>query len=235
MKKLLLFVLLSALVVSCKKEEDDAAGTPSLSFTASSGYTITLPKVVTFTAIAPDADQVTWDFGDSTTAQGLTVQHTFTAYRNYKVKATAVKGSSSATVVRDVPVTFFKRVDIKGIRVMQIPPYKAGSQEWDAGDDPDLMFNITFPGDTIFNSTAILNNTSAGYFSVIPPKSTYIFTEDVKIQLFDKDSGNVPDKETIGYLKFKFCDYLPSTVVYPDSIDISSNAIRMIVKFDYVF
>ena len=235
MRKLLLFAILFSSFVACKKEEDDAPEAPSVSFTATSGYTITLPKVITFTAASNSADQVNWDFGDGSTGQGFTVQHSFTAYGNYKVKATAVKGSATASATRDVPVTFFKRVDIKGIRVLQIPPYKAGGQDWDAGDYPDLTYSITFPGDTVYNSLSVLNNTSEGYFSIAPPRSTYIFTEDVKIQLFDKDSGNVPDKETIGFLKFRFCDYLPSTVVYPDSIDISSNAIRMIVKFDYVY
>lgn len=235
MKHIVFVFVFAFIIVSCKKENDDASTPPSITFTATSGYTITVPKTITFTASAPDADQVNWDFGDGSTGQGLTVQHSYTAYKNYKVKATAVKGSSSTTVTKDVPVTFFTRVDVKGLRVIQIPPYKSGSQEWDAGDDPDITYRITFPGDTIYDAPSVLNNTSSGYFSIVPPQSTYIFTDDVKIQLFDKDTGSVPDQETIGILKFKFCDYLPSTVSYPDSIDISTSSMRVILKIGYVF
>ncbi|MFN8155558.1 MAG: PKD domain-containing protein [Bacteroidia bacterium] len=235
MNRLFLILGLATFIAGCKKDSADDEAAPSISFTATGNYSITLPVTVTFTAAAANADQVTWDFGDTTTAQGLTVQHTYTAFRNYKVKATAVRGDQSTTITKDIPVTFFRKVDVKGIRVMQIPPFKAGGKEWDAGDDPDLMYSITFPGDTLYESATVLNNTTTGNFTIAPPRSTYNFVDDVKIQLYDKDTGNVPDRENIGYIKFKFCDYLPSTVNYVDSIDLSSNSLRVIVKFDFIY
>ena len=234
MKKLFLLIAVTFLMAGCKKDNSDDETPPSITVTATGNYSITLPVTVTFTASAPDADEVKWDFGDSTYATGVSVQHSYTAFRNYKVKVTATRGSNATTIVKDVPVTFFRKVDVKAIRIMQIPPFKSGGKEWDSGDDPDLTYDITFPGDTLYTPTAVANNTTTAYFSIAPPKSTYNFTDDINIRLYDKDAGSIPDKENIGYIKFKFCDYLPSTVNYVDSIDLSSNSVRVVVKFDFV-
>jgi len=232
--KLLLLILALGLLSSCKKDEDSEE-TPSITFTATSGYApLPLPKTITFTATSNGADKINWDFGDGTTGQGFTVQHAYTAYGNYKVKATAVKGGQSASVTRDVPITFHRRAEIKSVRVLQIPTFKAGGLDWDPGDDPDLMYKVTFPGDTVFAPSTVINNATTGVFTLTPPQDTFVFTEDIRIDLFDFDAGNVPDKETMGYLKFRFSEVIPTSVNYVDSIDISSNSMRMIVKFEFI-
>jgi PKD repeat protein len=231
---LFLFVLPLFILSACKKEEENE-DIPSVTFTATSGYTaLPLPKTISFTASSNGADQINWDFGDGTTGQGFSVQHAYTAYGNYKVKATAVRGSQSASVTRDVPITFHRRVEIKSIRVLQVPTFKAGGLDWDPADDPDLMYKITFPGDTVFAPSTVINNSTTGVFTLAPPQDTFVFTDDVQIDLFDYDAGNVPDKETMGFLRFRFSEVIPTTVNYVDSIDVSSNSMRMIVKFEFI-
>lgn len=112
---LLLFGCL-LMISSCKKDEDEESA-PGITFTSTSGYTTSLPKTVTFTASTSSADAVNWDFGDGGIGTGFTVQHYIISfYGNYKVKATVVKGSQSASLIRDLPITFHRRAKIKSLR-----------------------------------------------------------------------------------------------------------------------
>lgn len=228
----LLFVCLVGLIVSCKKDKDSESAL-TISFTQTSGYTNSLPKTIVFTANSSGADNVTWDFGDSTTGQGFTLSHTYTNFGAFKVKATATKSGLSASYSQDVAVTFHRRAVIKRIEVMQIPTQKPGGLDWDPGDFPDLTYDIVFPGDTLFVGSTVLNNTETGSFSIIPSQGTFIFDQDVKIKIYDKDVGNVPDKELMGIVPFKFISVLPTSLTYTDSIQVSQGALRLKVKFEF--
>jgi hypothetical protein len=78
-----------------------------------------------------------------------------------------------------------------------------------------------------------LNNSTTGTFTLSPPQGSYIFNEDIRIELFDYDLGNVPDKEKLGEIPFCFCDVIPTSVNYKDSADISTTSIRVLVKFEF--
>lgn len=230
----LLLLALVLLVVSCKKDEGDDEA-PTITFTASSGYApLPLPKIITFSASASGADQIIWDFGDGSTGQGSTVQHAYTAYGNYKVRATALRGSLSASLTKDLPITFYRRASIKSIRVLQVPVFKPGGVDWDPADNPDLMYQIILPGDTIIAPSTVISNSTTGLFSLTPPEEVFSFTDDIRIDLFDADPGNVPDKENMGFLKFRFSQVIPATVNYVDSIDLRSTSMRMMVKFEFI-
>ncbi len=229
---LLLFVSLICLFFACKKDkESDTA--PSISFSMTSGYKTTLPVNVVFTANAPSADNVTWDFGDGTTAQGLTVNHTYNTYGAYPIKATASKSGLSSTFSKDLAITFHRRAVVKKIEVLQTPTLKPGGIDWDPGNFPDLTYDIVFPGDTTYVSGTVLNDTETGTFNIIPSQGTFIFNEDIKINIYDKDVGNVPDKELMGTARFKFSSVLPDTTVYLDSVQVNSGALRLMLKFEF--
>jgi PKD repeat protein len=228
----LLFVCSVGLIVSCKKDKD-AETAPSISFTNTSGYKTTLPVNIIFTASAPSADNVTWDFGDGTTGQGLTVNHSYTSFGGYKVKATATKSGLSSSYSKDIPITFYRRAVIKRIDVLQTPTLKPGGLDWDPGTFPDLAYDIVFPGDTTYVSGTVLNNAETGSFNVIPSQRTFIFNEDIKFNIYDKDVGNVPDKELMGTVRFKFTSVIPDTTVYVDSVQVNSGALRLMLKFEF--
>ena len=228
----LLFVCLLGLIVSCKKDKD-AETAPSISFTNTSGYKTTLPVNIIFTASAPSADNVTWDFGDGTTGQGLTVNHTYATYGAFKVKATATKAGLSASFSKDIAITFHRRAVIKRIDVLQTPTLKPGGLDWDPGNFPDLAYDIVFPGDTTYVSGTVLNNVETGSFNVIPSQGTFIFNEDIKFNIYDKDVGNVPDKELMGTVRFKFTSVLPVNTTYTDSVQVNSGALRLLLKFEF--
>ncbi|MBK9638050.1 MAG: PKD domain-containing protein [Bacteroidetes bacterium] len=217
---------------SCKKDkESDSA--PNISFTYTSGYTNSLPKSVVFTANSSNADNISWDFGDSTTGQGFTVSHTYNNFGAYKVKATATKSGLSASYSKDVPITFHRRAVIKKIEVLQIPSLKPGGLDWDPGEFPDLTYEILFPGDTLYVGGAVLNNSETGSFNIIPSQGTYVFDQDVKIKIYDKDVGNVPDKELMGIVPFKFTSVLPTSLTYTDSVQVIQGALKLLVKFEF--
>lgn len=230
--KILVCLILLSAFVGCKKDTEES-NPPGISFTHTSSYTLSIPAVVTFTAASPNADNITWDFGDGTSAFGFNVQHSFTAFGNYKVKATAFKSGLSASQTKDVPVTFFRRAVVKEVEVLQIPTYKAGGIDWDPGTMPDLSLKITFPGDTVYESPGVLNNVETGVFNIVPPKGSFSLADPVTFGVYDVDVGNVPDRELIGAAKFKFCDVLPDTTVYTDSVQISSGALRLRLKFEF--
>ncbi len=227
-----IFLLVLTSLIACRKEED-SNNPPSISFTNTSAYTLILPAIVSFSASSSGADNITWDFGDGSTATGFNVQHSYAAFGNYKVKATAVKSGLSASQTRDIPVTFFRRAVIKQVEVLQVPTYKSGGVDWDPGTLPDLSLKITFPGDTVYESTTVLNNSENGIFNIVPSKGTFAFADYSSIGIYDIDTGNVPDRELMGVAKFKFCDVLPDTSVYTDSVQISSGALRLKLKFEF--
>ena len=228
----LLYISFLFLIAACKKDkESDSA--PSISFTQTSGYSQTLPVNIVFTASAPSADNVTWDFGDGTTGQGLTVSHSYTTFGGYKVKATATKSGLSSSFTKDIPITFYRRAVIKRIDVIQTPTFKAGGLDWDPGDFPDLAFDIIFPGDTTYVSGTVLNNAETGSFNVVPSQGTFILNEDIKFNIYDKDVGNVPDKELMGTVRFKFTSVIPDSTVYVDSVQVNSGALRLMLKFEF--
>ena len=228
----LLYISFIFLIAACKKDKDSDSA-PSISFTQTSGYSQTLPVNIVFTAIAPSADNVTWDFGDGTTGQGLTVNHSYTTFGGYKVKATATKSGLSSSYSKDIPITFYRRAVIKRIDVLQTPTLKPGGLDWDPGNFPDLAYDIVFPGDTTYVSGTVLNNTESGSFNVIPSQGTFIFNEDIKFNIYDKDVGNVPDKELMGTVRFKFTSVLPDSTVYVDSVQVNSGALRLMLKFEF--
>ena len=228
----LLYISFLFVIAACKKDkESDSA--PSISFTQTSGYSQTLPVNIVFTASAPTADNVTWDFGDGTTGQGLTVNHSYSSFGGYKVKATATKSGLSSSNSKDIPVTFYRRAVIKKIDVLQTPTLKPGGLDWDPGNLPDLAYDIVFPGDTTYVSGTVLNNAETGSFNVVPSQGTFILNEDIKFNIYDKDVGNVPDKELMGTVRFKFTSVIPDTTVYVDSVQVNSGALRLILKFEF--
>lgn len=228
----LLLIPLLWLVTACKKDKESESA-PSISFTMTSGYKTTLPVNVVFTANAPSSDNVTWDFGDGTTGQGLTVNHTYSSYGAYNVKATATKSGLSATFSKFLAVTFHRRAVIKKVEVLQTPALKPGGMDWDPGNFPDLTYEIVFPGDTTFVSGTVLNDSETGTFNVIPSQGTFIFNEDIKFNIYDKDVGNVPDKELMGAVRFKFTSVLPDTTIYVDSVQVNSGALRLMLKYEF--
>ncbi|MBP6512607.1 MAG: PKD domain-containing protein [Bacteroidia bacterium] len=228
----LLYISFLFVIAACKKDkESDSA--PSISFTQTSGFSQTLPVNIVFTASAPSADNVSWDFGDGTTGQGLNVNHSYTTFGGYKVKATATKSGLSSSYSKDIPVTFYRRAVIKRIDVLQTPTLKPGGLDWDPGNLPDLNYSIVFPGDTTYVSGTVLNNAETGSFNVVPSQGTFILNEDIKFNIYDKDVGNVPDKELMGTVRFKFTSVIPDTTVYVDSVQVNSGALRLILKFEF--
>ena len=228
----ILYISFLILIAACKKDkESDSA--PSISFTQTSGYSQILPVNIVFTASAPSADNVTWDFGDGTTGQGLTVSHSYTTFGGYRVKATATKSGLSSSFTKDIPITFYRRAVIKRIDVIQTPTFKAGGLDWDPGDFPDLAYDIIFPGDTTYFSGTVLNNAETGSFNVVPSQGTFILNEDIKFNIYDKDVGNVPDKELMGTVRFKFTSVIPDSTVYVDSVQVNSGALRLMLKFEF--
>lgn len=227
-------ILLTALIASCKKE-DEASDSVSLSISAGSGYSLTLPKTVTFVANAPGAESVTWDFGDGNTGTGTEVSNVYTAFGCYKVKATARKGGTSSTAELDLSVSFYRRMVVNAVEVLQIPPSKPGGIDWDAGDLPDLRCRIIFPGDTIWESNAVISNSDKGTFNIIPVRGTYLFDRVTRFEIYDDDPGSDPNREIMGRIDYRFCPVVPDTGASPiDSVIVSNGALRLNVKYTFI-
>lgn len=228
-------LLLSVSVFNSCKKEDESSDSVSLSISAGSGYSLTLPKTVNFIANAPGAESVTWDFGDGNTATGNEVSNVYTAFGCYKVKATARKDGSSSTAELDLSVSFYRRMVINAVEVVQIPPSKPGGIDWDAGDLPDLRCKIIFPGDTVWESTAVIINSDQGTFNIIPVRGTYLFDRATRFEIYDDDPGSDPNREIMGRIDYRFCPVVPDTGASPiDSVIVSNGALRLNVKYTFI-
>lgn len=237
MKSILLAGVLLALLsglASCKKD-DKIEEEVSLSISNTGAYTLTLPKTVNFTANAPGADKVSWDFGDGNTAIGFEVSNAYSDFGCYRVKATATRGGSAVIAEAYVPVTFYRRMVVNAVEVLQIPPSKPGGIDWDAGDLPDLRCRIIFPGDTVWESNAVIANSDQGSFTVIPVRGSYTFGRSTRFEVYDDDPGNNPDRELIGRIDYRFCNVLPDSGASAiDSVVISNGALRLNLKYNFI-
>lgn len=237
MKKLLYIFAIAVVISSCKKSED-AAPSPlyvDMKISGNTGMT-SLPGTVHFTAYIPDsADAVTWDFGDSTTAIGFSVNHIYHRYGNFNVTISGTKGSRTGTKIRTIPVTIYRKFQLNAIKILETEPYAPGSITWDPGNDkPDLMTEITFPNGDVLRPSYVLYDTDTGYFSIIPPLSTASLEGSVKIEIYDYDSTSVPDKKIMGFVSFNITDYVYATYPYPTTADIVKDKTRLRLTISWV-
>ncbi|CAM1343945.1 glycoside hydrolase family 9 protein [Tenacibaculum amylolyticum] len=89
--------------------EAPGGNTPKASFTASS-TNAPAPATISFDASSstdPNGDVLTytWNFGDGTTASGVTVTHTYTTAANYTVKLTVSDGVNTDDETKTVKIT----------------------------------------------------------------------------------------------------------------------------------
>ncbi len=237
MKKLLYIFALAVVISSCKKSED-AAPSPLYVDMKVSGNTgvASLPGTAHFTAYIPDsAETVSWDFGDSTTATGFSVNHLYHRYGNFNVTISATKGNRTGTRTRKIPVTIYRKFQLNAIRILETEPYAPGNITWDPGNDkPDLTTDITFPNGIILRPNVVLYDTDTGYISIIPPLSTTSLDGAVKIEIFDYDSTSFPNKMIMGFVNFNITDYVSATYPYPTTADIVKDKTRLRLTISWV-
>lgn len=228
------FIIVSFALVfifsGCKKDDDKPEPPLYVDFTYT-GNTGTPPLTVTFTSIGEVVDQMTWDFGDGSTGTGMTVQHTYSSVNCMNVKAVATKGSRTGEASKQVAVSYLRKAMITGVTIEQVPPLAPGGFDWDPNDGPDLTFSITFPGDTVYESNGTVGNSFSGYIAVNPARSTTQLSSPIRIDVYDRDAGNVPDKVLMGSLDFTLCSHIPLVLPPPvQPVTVSSPPLR--VKFD---
>src|SRR5690606_14633352 len=90
-------VLLLVVASSCNKQ-------PLACFTADK-TTVDISETVTFESCTEDADEVTWNFGDGTTAEGTTVTHAWTVPGTYVVHIRALSKNKKKTDRYSIAVT----------------------------------------------------------------------------------------------------------------------------------
>jgi len=236
MKKILYVLLSVALFTACKKSEDSAPSPLYVDFTTTGNTGVTtLPKSMTFTANIPDsADVVTWDFGDSTTATGFKVNHTYSRYGTYNIKISAVNGSRTGERTRRIPFTIYRKFQINVVDILETDPYTSNGFYWDSGNDkPDLTTEITYPG-FVYRSGIVLNNVDSGTINIIPPVSTAVLDGAIKIEIYDVDTNLVPDRKIMNYFDFNITDYVLPTLPYPVSAEFVKGRTRLKVVMSWV-
>ncbi|CAN5577821.1 hypothetical protein BH11BAC2_BH11BAC2_17090 [soil metagenome] len=227
------FLFCLVFVAACKKDNSSPADLPYIGFTFTGGLGPS-PQQVTFTATAPDADEVTWDFGDSTYATGFTVSHTYSAYSCYEVKAIAHKGSQQGEVTQHVPVTVYKKVNLTSITFTQTPPLGPNGNDWDPNDAPDLKVIIKIGTDSIVDVPTVLPNSTTGTIYLPIPQLIRDLSAPITIEVYDKDAGSTPDLYKMGIVTFDFCQFIQTTVPYPNDGQVSNGSLRITLGFSWV-
>jgi PKD repeat protein len=230
--KLLSLSAVVLLVASCKKNDDKP--NPTIGFTYSG--TISSPNdTLNFTALTKDANSVSWNFGDGTTASGFTVSHVFSGYGCYSVSATAVNDDGSTTATKEVPFTMFRKVIVKSVEVIQTPPFAYGGVSWDPNDDPDLNLKIVLPDDTVYTSGITISNSTTGLFTLSPQPVTYGLGDKMSFEIYDKDLGSNPELYLMGYANFSLCPPIPNSGLfsYNDSTNLQNGSLRLKVKYTW--
>lgn len=230
--KILTLLAVVVLIASCKKNE--VKPNPTLRFTYS-GSISSANDTLFFTALSKDANSISWNFGDGSTANGFVVSHVFHGYGCYSVSATAVNDNGSTTATIEVPFTLFRKMIVKSVEVLQIPPYAYGGVSWDPNDDPDLNLKIILPDDTVYTSGVTVNNSTTGLFTLNPQAVTYGLGDKISFEIYDKDIGSNPDLYLMGYANFSLCPPIPNSPssLYNDSTNLVNGSLRLKVKYTW--
>ncbi len=153
-----------------------------------------LPLVVAFDASqSTDSDgdvlTYTWDFGDGTTATGVTASHTYTVQDNYTVVLTVSDGeltdeaiisiSAGTVIVNDPPVAAISASLTSGNAPLEIT-FDA-SESTDPNNDP-LTFNWNFDDGSTATGVSVSHTfNSYGDYNVVVTVSDGEFTDDASI------------------------------------------------------
>lgn len=232
MKNILGILCIMFVFSSCKKEDDTTIEIFDFTF---KNTLVGLNDTVFFTAVGSDFETVTWDFGDGKTGEGIDTYHIYSSFDCFNVSATAKKGDATKTVSKNVSVTSFKRFIITSVEVLQIPLFAGNGQDFDPNDDPDLVLKIQIPDDSIYQCPITIGNSRTGNFVLSPPQDTYEIGQGIKLFLFDRDNGSVPDLYPIGSVGLSTCQAIPNFngTSYVDSTTISGGGIRLEVKYTW--
>lgn len=144
MKKTLLLLLLPAglLMSGCKKM-------PVASISADK-KSVVMAETVTFTSNATNSTKTTWDFGDSSTGEGESITHAYTATGTYLVTATSYskkdKKWDKASLLITVKGRYLSKIVLTGF-----PLTKASGSNWDGGNfgsttEPEIFISLKLAG-----------------------------------------------------------------------------------------
>ncbi len=198
----------------------------------------TLPCTVKLVADVPEgADQITWVFPDSSTVTGDSITHTFTKYGEYMVQCKAVKGDRSGSLTKGVPVTIYRKLQIRSIGFKQTEPYSSGTFAWDDfNGKPDLAYRITTPDGMVYTTQDqyILYDRDTGALNTIPTVYANRLDGTVKIEVLDVDTGETPKYVFMGGVSFYIGDYVLPATPYDTKIQLQKDLTKLEVGVSWV-
>lgn len=234
---------ISAIIFSgCNKENDNASDGP-LSLKAGFSYKaskLVAPVEVEFINESENVDSYSWNFGDGLSSVEKNPKHIFNSGGLFKVTLTVYAQGKQMEVFKNIEIKdAFTKCAMKGFIVDALPLTKSNGDPWDAGSDPDLLFQLRYKGiASLLYSTGLYNNINLSTLPFQPSVTTFNFpsiTSEYEFLVFDDDSPLMP--ELMGGYSFDM--RLATTVSkhYPDTMLLytegNSTKIRLLLEWGY--
>lgn len=202
------------------------------------------PSMVSFTNTSSNATSYSWDFGDNnnntSTLQNPT--HSYLVEGTYTVTLTATNagGTNTSTKTINVAAAYTKCI-VTSVTINAFPATKSTGAGWDASSAADLFFNITDSVNNIKydNSANVKTDVLTSALPVTWNLSPIFSHQGINIyvnrfiDLWDNDGllGN----EKIGYVGFRFSDYISLPNPYPTSITVTQNGITATLQLSWTY
>jgi len=240
MKKVMYFLLLSALFVGCSKTDVEVVPDPVANFSFS-GDNNFAPNSVVFLNSSENSSINVWDFGDGSTSSEKNPTHIFSKGGTYNVTLSSLnKDLKKAIINKTITIKNAPtKLKINSIIVSSLPfinPTTGAS--WDSGNGPDVYFIMSPDPLTSTNSYF----TTERFDNIIPGNLPLTFkgglpftvsSLDLKLSVYFLDHNTINSDVLIGGYTFKVRDIMPTNgSLYPPVLTFENAASELKFKFN---
>ena len=131
----------------------------------------------------------------------------------------------------DKSCTYYYKLEVSGVRVLDFPLLDPNGEEWDLGSLPDINIRFTDSKDGIKYQTEVKNEVGFEdtiYFSFPSYASVDTLTSNTQFKIYEVDDVSA---ELIEKFPVNFKDYMHESLSgkekYPDSIIFNGNSLNM--------
>jgi hypothetical protein len=238
----ILISLFALMLAGCNKDSADRSGSP-LSLKAGFSYKaskLIAPVQIEFINESENVDSYSWNFGDGSGSVEKNPKHIFTYGGLFKVTLTVYAKGKQLEVFKNIEVKdAYTKCVMKGFIIDALPLTKSNGDTWDAGSDPDLLFQLRYKGmASLLYAIGPYSNINLATLPFQPSASSFNFpsiTSEYEFLVLDDDTPAMP--ELMGGYSFDMRLATTVTNHYPDTMLLfaegNSTRIRLLLEWGY--
>jgi len=224
----ILLIILLLFFLSCKKNDEPEVIIP---INPVAGFTFTggdkpAPHKVYFTNTSTDANYYLWDFGDEGYSTATHPEHIYQQGGIFTITLIAQNGNLQDTISKSVTVLNRPtKVQMNLLALTAFPATDNGA-DWDADSPPDIFFDISNYGGSVFYTSAVIHDILTNQLPVTytegMPHTFTTLDSNYYLRFYENDSFGT--NEVMGIFSFPLNLWVPDDGSgYPSELSLQSN------------